>query len=431
MRYRQSAGLLEKLAVAPSRSSRFPTILAPLRIPPFGRLLSSYTINELGDSIAVVALAVLVYDQTGDPLATTALFVAARFIPAFLAPVLTARLDQLALRRVLPAIYVIEAVSFIALALLAESFLLVAVLALALLDGTLAVTARGLSRSAVAAVLKPREELRRGNALINVGFAVSSVGGAALGGALVSVGSVQVALLVDAVTFAGAAIIIAGARDLPGESAEREPFGLRLREGLAYASRHPFVRLLYVAQALALVFFTLIVPIEVVYAKESLDAGDAGFGLLLASWGAGIVIGSLLFAAIHSRATIALVVLSSAAVGVAYLGMAAAGTLAVACALSVLGGAGNGVQWVSVMTLLQEHTPQDLQARAAGLLESVAAAMPGVGFVLGGVLTAVSSPRTAYAVAGGGVLVVVAIVPLVAWRSRRSFRDAQPVGSGR
>ena len=58
----------------------------------------------------------------------------------------------------------------------------------------------------------------------------------------------------------------------------------------------------------------------------------------------------------------------------------------------MLGGFGNGIQWVSVMTALQEATPDDLQARITGLLESIASAMTGVGFLIGGVVTAVWSP---------------------------------------
>ena len=52
--------------------------------------------------------------------------------------------------------------------------------------------------------------------------------------------------------------------------------------------------------------------------------------------------------------------------------------------MSVVGGAGNGIQWVAVMTALQEATPTEYQARMSGLLESIGAAMPGVGFLLGG-----------------------------------------------
>ena len=70
--------------------------LAPLAVRPFNRLLSSYTLNELGDSVGIVALAVLVYDRTQAVAPTAAFFVAAKFLPALVAPALTARFDQVA-----------------------------------------------------------------------------------------------------------------------------------------------------------------------------------------------------------------------------------------------------------------------------------------------------------------------------------------------
>ena len=112
------------------------------------------------------------------------------------------------------------------------------------------------------------------------------------------------------------------------------------------------------------------------------------------------MIGSLLFLWLKNHAGLAMILISSAAVGFAYLGMSQAQTLAVACIASVFGGAGNGVQWVAVMTLLQEATPSEYQARMSGLLESLGAAVPGVGFLLGGTIVALGSPRTAFAVAG-------------------------------
>ena len=63
---------------------------------PFGRLLATYTVNEIGDAVGVVALAVLVYDRTQAVAPTAAIFLAAKFLPALLAPLLTARVDQLA-----------------------------------------------------------------------------------------------------------------------------------------------------------------------------------------------------------------------------------------------------------------------------------------------------------------------------------------------
>ena len=397
--------------------------LASLGVRPFGRLLSSYTLNELGDSVGVVALAILVYDRTEDVAATAAFFVVGKFLPALVAPALTARLDQVALRRSLPGIYVVEALVFAALALVADGrFVLALVLLLALVDGTLAVTARGLTRGAVGAVLEPAGRLKEGNALMNIGFALSSVGGAALAGLLVSQVGLATALLVDAASFLVIALIIGSARGLPHVDMTRQPWRERLGEGLRFVRGHRAIRLLLSGQAIALVLFTLVIPIEVVYAKQSLGTTDAGFGILLASWGAGIVVGSLVYLLVKSRSALALIIVSTAGIGAGYLGMAAADTLLVACAFSALGGTGNGVQWIAVMTALQEATPREYQARVTGLLESLGAGIPGVGYLLGGVLASIGTPRTAYAVAGGGVLVLVVAAIAASGRMRADAR---------
>jgi len=388
----------------------------PLRLPVFRRLFAAYTVNELGDSVALVALALLVYDRTGSALSTTALFVATRFLPAFFSAVLVARVDQYSARRVLPALYVGEGLVFVALALLSERFLLAPVLLLGLIDGTLALAGRGLIRSAVAAELEPADRLREGNAIMNVGFAVAAVGGAALGGLLVAEFGFAAALIADAASFFIIAVLLATARGLPEAHLEREPVWQRLTGGFSFVRDEPQVKLLLAGQTVALVLFTLIVPIEVVYARETLGTGDAGFGILLSAWGAGIVVGSLLFIVAKRFSPLGLVVGSTAAVAVAYVGMSLVDTLAAACALSVLGGTGNGIQWVAVMTALQAATPKDLQARVVGLLESLAAAVPGVGFLLGGALTSLTTPSTAYGVAGWGLLLVLAAG--VALRSR-------------
>jgi predicted MFS family arabinose efflux permease len=390
--------------------------LAPLRVRPFPRLLTSYTINEVGDSVGLVALALLVYAETGDALATTLLFVAGSAVPALLAPALTARLDQMALRRALPGIYVCEAIVFALLAFVADAFFLPLVVALALADGTLAVTGRGLTRGAVAALLKPVGKLREGNALMNVGFAIAAVGGAALGGLLVDGVGVSAALALDAASFLVIAVVLAMTPGLPTPETTREPVFARLRDGIAYARSTPAVRVLLGGEALALAMFTMVVPIEVVYARETLQTDEAGFGLLLAAWGAGLVVGSLLFVAARGRRLLPMAAVATAVIGIAYIGMGAVDVLWAACALSVLGGAGNGVQWVAVVTAIQESTPERMQARVSGFLESINKAVPGVGFVIGGVLTAVASPPIAFIVAGATILTLLLAVALFAPR---------------
>jgi MFS family permease len=395
----------------------------PLRARGFAPLAGSYAVNELGDNLGAIALALLVLDRTGSALATTALFLASRFLPALVAPALTAALDGRPVGRVLPALYVVEAAAFAALALLVDAFWLPLVLVLAFVDGTLALTGRGLSRAAVAAVLQPAGLLREGNAIINAAFAITVAAGPALGGLLVATSGAAFALWLDAASFVAVAVLLHLRRDaLPvAPHEERARWTTRLREGLAYVRTHPVARRLVTGEGAAIVFFTLIVPIEVVYVDQELDGGPLAYGLLLGAWGLGIVIGSAVFARARRMSATTLIVGSTATVAVGYAGLALAPTLALACAASVVGGTGNGVQWVSVVTALQEVVTDDLQARVTGLLESVAAAAPGLGFLVGGVLTETLSARAAYAVAAAGVLLVAA-----AWLRRPP--DIRPEG---
>jgi hypothetical protein len=258
-------------------------------------------------------------------------------------------------------------------------------------------------------VLEPAGALREGNAVLNIGFAAMNVAAPAAAGFLVAAAGAGVALAAAGALFAVLAPVMATARGLPQGSTDEAPWGERLRAAAGYVRRHRTARTLIAGQAVVLVLFSMVAPIEVVFAKESLDAGDAGYGLLVTAWGVGLVIGSVAFARLTGRSLSALLAFSTLAVGAGYIAMGLSGTLAAACAAAVVGGAGNGVQWVAVITAVQESVSAEMQARVAGFLEAVLTAMPGLGFVLGGVLTAALSPRLAFGVAGGGVVAIVAL----------------------
>jgi len=410
--------------------------LRPLRLPGFGNLGGAYLVNELGNWLGEIALAVLVFDQTGSPLATMALFLGLQFAPAILSPPLVARVEHLPVRVALPALYATEAAAYAALALLADDFALWAVVAIATLDGAAASAARALTRAAAARLLVPAGQLREGNALLNVAFTAGAAGGPALAGLVVATAGVQVALLADAASFCAVAALLAATRSLPRSEVETGTRGWtdRLRRGVRYVGERPALRRLLGAQAIAFIFFALVIPIEVVFVKETLGSGDFGYGLLLASWGTGMVVGSLLFTALRRLSLASLLVASTLAIAVAYLATGASPTLAVACAASALGGTGNGVQWVALITTVQELTRAVYQARVLSLLEALASAMPGIGFLVGGAITALLNPRFAYAVAGAGVIVVLALAVArlrdVEWQ-RELFADGREAAGSR
>jgi MFS family permease len=392
------------------------SVLAPLRRPLFRRLATTYAVNEIGDWMGIIALSVLVFEQTDSAMATAVLFLGTRFLPAFFAPLLVTRAERPRPRFSLPVIYCGEATAFCGLALLASPnrFSLLAVTLLAAVDGCLALAGRSLTRAVVAALLEPHGELRAGNALLNVAFTGGAALGPALAGLAVAWVGVESALLLDALSFYAIAWILFTAKSLP--QAEPEPGRLRdrVRAGIGYLREKVVLRRLLVAEGVLFVFFAAVIPVEVVYAKETLGAGDSGYGLMLASWGAGMVLGSFVFAGARGAPLPQLLLISTLAVAAGYLGLAVAPTLAVACAASVLGGTGNGVQWVAAISAVQELTVATMQARVMSVLESIGAAMPGIGFLLGGIVATAASPREAFLVAGFGVIATVAVsVPLL------------------
>lgn len=409
-----------------------PGLRAPLRRSVFRRLAVSYAVNEMGDWMGIIALSVLVFDQTGSAVATAVLFLATQFLPGLVVPIFVTKVEKFPPRVTLPVIYCVEAAAFGGLALLATNFSLWGVVIFASIDGVLAVGSRALTRSVVVSLLEPEGELRAGNAILNLAFTWGAAIGPAIAGLVVAAFSVQTALFLDAVSFLAMGWLLVSCRGLPHPEIEPGSLRERVRAGIAHIRGRVTLRRLLLAQAAAFIFFSAVIPVEVIFAKETLGVGDTGYGIFLASWGVGMVIGGSAFALLRKAPLPILLFLSTVAVGISYLGMAAAPTLAFACAASVLGGTGNGIQWVGVISAVQELTGAKMQARVLSVLESIGAAMPGIGYMLGGLIASGFGPRTTFTVAGVGVL-AIALLSAVGlrsgWTGRVTDRDSRTPGA--
>jgi MFS family permease len=395
------------------------------------RIVAGYTINRFGTWFGYVALSLAVWEHTHDALAVAGLLVAAQAIPAFLVPALVARVESSTRRAGLSALYAFEAVTTIALAVLLWNFSLAPILLLVALDGTAALAASALLRAEAAKAAREQALAegggnggtdaesradaaeRKANAALNMAFSLTFVLGPGLAGLLVAAAGAPVALLIDAATFlvCGAMLI-----DLsPNVAATGEDtVRARLRAAWGHINRVATLRTLLIAEGIALVFFASDASIEVPYAKVTLLAGDAGYGLILTVWGLGVGVGSIVFARAASRHLGAMLSGGALAVGAAYVGFAAAPTLAVACVASLVGGLGNGVQWASLLSAVQQLTPPSLHGRLMGAVEAIGALCPGIGLMLGGALVAISTPRSAFLVVGLGAAATTAVFLRVA-----------------
>jgi predicted MFS family arabinose efflux permease len=406
-------------------------VRSPLSSLKLRRILAAYTINSLGTWFGLVALLVAVYDHTHNALAVAALTFAADAVPAFIVPAVVARVEASRRRSELTGLYLFEAIATAGLAgVIWQHFSLPVVLVLAALDGTAALAGSALLRAEIARVARDdaeaqtglagtaREEAvheaeRKAHAARTVAFSITFVLGPALGGLVVAAAGAPAALFIDVGSF-----LLCGALLFDLHPHVEEAGGDSVRARLLAAWRHineaPALRGLLSAEAVALVFFETGAPIEVTYVKATLHAGDRGLGLLLTAWGFGAVLGSVAFARLFRRPPAGMLGAGTVAIGLAYVGFAAAPSLALACVAACVGGIGNGLQLPSLISIVQRITPQRLQGRMMGAVESLGALTRAIGLPLGGALVVLSSPRTAFTVVGLGAIATTAVLTRLA-----------------
>jgi MFS family permease len=384
--------------------------------PRLRRILLAYTINELGTWFGYVALALGVYDHTHSAIATAGLFLARGLLPALFAPMLVARIERSQRRSSLTVLFVLEGLATVGLALLLWHFVLIGVLVLVALDGILAVAATALVRASAARIPPAGDAESEGlegeqsqesheaaqrevSAALNFAFMGAFAVGPAVGALLVHVVGGPVTMLIDALTFPLAGALVLGLRTHVEAEGEHS-----IRERLVAAWRHtqfaPQLRTLLLTEAIAIVFLAAVEPVEVLYAKTTLGAGDLGYGLLVTSWGIGAAGGAVVFARASNRPLGQTLTSGVFLLGLAYLGYAAAPTLALACVAAFVGGVGNGIHWPSLISAVQKLTPTELQGRLMSAVGSINALCPALGFMLGGVVATLASPRGAMLMAG-------------------------------
>ncbi|HKE97402.1 MAG TPA: MFS transporter [Actinomycetes bacterium] len=379
-------------------------------------MLLGYGLSALGDFLALITLTIRVHDLTGSGVAVAALLLAGVLPMVLLAPVTGLVVDRFETVRVLVLTALAQAGVALALAVVHS---LPPMLALAALLGT----GTAIQRPAVFALLPAvagQARLTQANALLEVAYYAGATLGPLLGGVLAEATGTSLALVIDAGTFLALAAASASLRVRRSPAPTAAPRGsgalAEARRGIGFIRSDRVLRL-----ALA-VFGGLVLGMgacnvaEVFLAKDVLGAGDAGYGALSAAWVIGMIAGVVLLARRVRPARLPVVLLAAAGTtGLAAVAVGLSPTIMVASAVYLVGGGANGIENVTMRTLIQYRVPDALRGRAYASYAAVASTAEITASGVGGGLMSLAGARGTMLV-GGGVAIVVAAAGSLAYR---------------
>ncbi|WP_310716012.1 MFS transporter [Nonomuraea sp. 3-1Str] len=391
-----------------------------IAIGEFRALWYGQGLSLLGDQLAQVALAVLVYDRTGSPLATAAVY-ALTYLPSIAGgPLLAGLADRFARRGVMVACDLLRAalVAVMALPGMPFSVLCALVFLVVLLSAPFSA-----ARAALLPEVLEGDRYVVGTALQNMTNQGVQMLGFAAGGAVIATLGPYRALALDAATFLGSALIlVSGVRRRPAAAAEEDRPSM-------WAMTRAGARLVFGDRRLrTLVMFAwlcgfyvlpegLAAPYAAALAPEGLPV-PVVTGLLMAAMPTGTVLGAFLFSRFVSpsrrlRLMGWMAVLSCLPLVVSALRP----PLAVVLATWVLSGVGGAYQLAANAAFVQ-RVPAERRGQAFGLAQSGLMAAQGAGILVGGLAAERLGPELVVALSGVMGVTCAAVLAMVWTESR-------------
>jgi MFS family permease len=387
-------------------------------VPSIRLLVLANFLSGIGTWLAFVALTVDVWDRTGSGVWVAALLIA-DFLPVILIGLTVGPLvDRLSRRRLMVAADILRFGVFCALPFTTSETQIVALAAVAGF-------ATGFFRPAVYAGLPNLVEdrdLPNANALLQSTEALTTVIGPLVGGVLVAASAPDAAYWINAATFllSAALIVRIPAGLLQAAKAATHGHWRDLVEGFSLVRSSRALLTVLIAWNIGVLGNAGVNVAEIKLAKDSFEAGDFGFGLLLASAGIGVVLGSLSAGSwVQQRGIAGVYGLGLGLIAIGIASAAASPNVWVAAPCVVVSGAGNGIALVCNALLVQRGAPDQLRGRIFTVLMSSNYAVFLVGMIAAGPLTNEYGARWVW----GGAAAVAAVAALVGFAFARGVRE--------
>jgi MFS family permease len=401
----------------PERASGRLTLLR--RGSAFRLLFAATACSALGTYLAALALSVDIFDRTHSGQWLAVLLIA-DFLPiVVIGLTLGPLVDRLQRRRLMIVSDLVRAVVFCTLPFVGDP---AAIVALAGVNGI----ATGFFRPAVWAGmpnLVDDEDLPQANSLLSTVEHIAWMVGPIAAGALLAASGPDAAYWINAGTFVVSALLVMRipARMLQSEESLSRGHWRDVRDGLGLVFHSRALLTVLVVWNTAAVANAGVNVAEVVFAKDSLGTGNVGLGLIVASTGVGLVVGSFFAGDVISRLGMTRVYGGALALmGIGWATASFAPTLAVAVALVALATVGNGTALVCNQLLIQRGAPDVMRGRAVAVLMSIYYGVLGLAMAGAGILTDAAGARTTWALAG----CVYLLASVIAFVMTRRTRDA-------
>jgi MFS family permease len=384
------------------------------RSPSFGFLFLATAGSSFGTYIAAVALTLHIEELTGSPVWVAGLLIA-DFLPIVLIGLLLGPLVDRLSRRWL--MIVSDVARFGVFAALPFTDSPEVIVALAGVSGV----ATGFFRPAAFAGLPnlvPDDELTNANSLLQTVETLAWMIGPVVGTLMFTLWGPDVPYAVNAVTFLVSVGLVAAISEQKLRSEESLTRGhwRDVADGLRLVVTSIPLRTVLIVWNVVLLASAAINVAEVFFAKDTLDAGDVGFGVIVAASGVGLALGSYLAAPALGKVGLRRHYTGSIALMGAGWGIAAFATsIWVAVPFIVAGAAGNGAAIVCNQLLVQRGAPDRFRGRALATIMSSNYAVLGVAMAGAGLLPSALGARWVWLLAGV-VYLFAAVVALVLTR---------------
>jgi predicted MFS family arabinose efflux permease len=333
----------------------------------FRLVWTSTTISALGDGVASIALVFAILAISHNSATDVGIVLACRQVAmaavALAAGVLSDRLPRhVVLVGVAGAQTVTQAVAGTLIVTHHATVWALAVLAVAygLADGFVIPASQGLIPAVVSA-----SRLQQANALLGLSRSILGFAGPAIGGVLTGLGSPGSAILVDAATFAIAAVLLLRVNVAPrDDDVVAEPFLRELRQGWDEFRRQTWIWTTIVFFGIgnfAGASFGVLGPL---IAKRELG-GPTAWGLVVAADGAGAIVGGLVALRLRSSRPLAVSCVAAVPYGMEMLGFGLGVPLWGLVALAVFVGASLAVHLAMWFTVFQSQVPEAARSRVS------------------------------------------------------------------